>query len=65
MLSKTLDRDENAPREPARSCQLILLYIFANFRQVGDSRFGPDYSHDGAGSSRFLPHERSQRAAFS
>jgi hypothetical protein len=44
---------------------LILFDIPPNFDEVGDGRLGPDYSHYGAGNSRFLPQERSQRAVFS
>jgi hypothetical protein len=44
---------------------LILLDKLANFDEVGDGRLGPDDSHHGGGSSRFLPQERSQRAVFS
>jgi hypothetical protein len=44
---------------------LIPLDILPNFDEVSDSGLGPDYSHDGGGSSRFLPQERSQRAVFS
>jgi hypothetical protein len=44
---------------------LIMFNVSPNFDEVSNGRLGPDYSHDGGGSSRFLPQERSHRAVFS
>ena len=65
MLGKAFHGGEYALRHAACCRGLILFDILPNFDEVGDSRLGPDYSHDGGGSSRFLPQERSQRAVFS
>ena len=65
MLGESFRRVNNAFRQSTGGFRFILLNILANLNEVGDSGVGPDYSHDGAGSSRFLPQERSQRAAFS
>jgi hypothetical protein len=35
------------------------------FNEVGNPHLGPNYSHDGGGSSCFFPQERNQRAVFS
>jgi len=65
MLGKPFYGNENALSQSARGHGLVLVDIVADFDKVGDGRFGPDYSHDGGGSSRFLPQERNQRAASS
>ncbi len=65
MLGKAFHGGENALRHAASCRRLILFDIPPNFDEVGDGRLGPDYSHYGAGNSRFLPQERSQRAVFS
>jgi hypothetical protein len=65
MLGEAFHGREDSLRHAACCRGLILLDVLANFGEVGDGRFGPNYSHDGGGSSRFLPQERSQRAVFS
>jgi len=65
MVGQAFDAGENALRHATRCCGLIPFDVLPDFNEVGDGRFGPNYSHDGAGSSRFLPQERSQRAVFS
>jgi hypothetical protein len=65
MVCQSLNRGDDPQRQSTRSFRLVLLDISADVDEVGDGRLGPDYSHDGGGSSRFLPQERSQRAVFS
>jgi len=65
MLGKPFHGIENSLSQSARGHRLVLLDILPDFDEIGDGRFGPDYSHDGGGSSRFLPQERSQRDASS
>jgi hypothetical protein len=65
MLGKAFNGGEYALRHAARCCGLIPFDILPNFDEVGNGRLGPDYSHDGGGSSLFLPQERSHRAVFS
>jgi hypothetical protein len=65
MLGKPFHGIENSLSQSARGHRLILFDKLPDFDEVGDGRFGPDYSHDGGGSSRFLPQERSQRDASS
>lgn len=65
MTGKAFHGGEYTLRHAACCCRLIPFDILPNFDEVGDRRLGPDYSHEGGGSSRFLPHERSHRAAFS
>ncbi len=65
MLGKPFHRLENPLSQSACRCGLILFDVLPDFDEVGDGCFRPDYLHDGGGSSRFLPQERSQRAASS
>ena len=65
MPGQSFYRNENPLGRSAGGFGFVLLDITSDVDEVGDSRLGPDYSHDGGGSSRFLPHERSQRAVFS
>ena len=65
MLGKPFRRLEDALSQSACGRRLVLFDILSDFDEVGDGSFGPDYSHDGGGNSRFLPHERNQRAASS
>jgi hypothetical protein len=65
MFGETLHGEKNALSQSERSHRLIKFDILPDFDEVGDGRFGPDYSHDRGGSSRFLPQERSHRDASS
>jgi hypothetical protein len=65
MFDKPFHRIDDALGQSAGSHRLIKFEILPNFDEVSDGRFGPDYSDDGVGSSRFLPQERSHRAASS
>lgn len=64
MLCQAFRRPNNAFGDSARCLRIILLDILSDSYEVGDSSAGPDYSHVGGGSSRFLPQERSQRAVL-
>lgn len=65
MLGKAFHGGEYALRHAACCRGLILFDVLPNSDQIGDGCLSPDYSHDGGGSSRFLPQERSHRAVFS
>lgn len=65
MPGEPLDGSENPLSQPAGGFGFVLCDELLNLDEVRDCRGGPNYSHDGGGSSRFLPHERSQRAVFS
>lgn len=65
VLGKPFHRGKNALSQSARGRRLILFDVLPDVNKVGDGRLGPDYSHDGADNSRFLPQERNQRAVFS
>jgi hypothetical protein len=65
MSGETLRGIKNPLCQSARSRWIIPFNISVNADQICTSRFGPDYSHDGGGNKRFLPHERSQRLIFS
>lgn len=65
MFGELFNAGENSCSHASRSPRFVLRDEFLDFNQVGDGRFRPNYSHDGAGDSRLVPHERNQRDTFS
>jgi hypothetical protein len=49
----------------SRGLRLIAFNVGLNIGQVPDGLASPDYSHEGAGTLRFLPQDLSQRSTFS
>ena len=64
MLGKAFYGGKYALRHVARCGGLILFDVLLNFYRVSERRFDSVYLHGGGGSSRFLPQDRSPRAAF-
>ena len=65
MLGEVRDGLADGAGNSTRRFRLVLFDIGLDLGEVKEGFAGPDYSHEGGGTFRFLPQDLSQRSTFS